>query len=101
MNAGSRGVLAIEALDPGRRRAQQFRPFADHHDGVEPDDRLEFDDVLAETILAGIHDLFEFRDDRVGEPLLIGNIPTDWPCIQSTSKLSAVSTAVRRSAPVP
>ena len=28
-------------------------------------DRLELDDVLAEAVFAGIHDLFQFRDDRL------------------------------------
>ena len=53
----------IEPLDPGRGRAQQRRFFADHEDGVEAADRSKIDDVLAETVLARIHDLFEFRDD--------------------------------------
>ena len=36
-----------------------------------------------------------------GVELWTGKIPTDWPRIQSSSKLRMVSTAVRRSTPLP
>src|SRR5258707_7805650 len=52
----------IEPLDPGRGGMKQSRLLAHHQDGVEATNRLKFDEVLAETVVAGIHDLFEFRD---------------------------------------
>src|SRR3984893_16787677 len=52
----------IQPLDPGRRGMQQSWLLAHHQDGVEPTNRLKFYKILAETIVAGIHDLFEFRD---------------------------------------
>src|SRR5260370_32889151 len=55
----------IEAFDPGRGGMQQCRLLADHQDGVQATNRLKFYEVLAETVVAGIHDLFELRDHGV------------------------------------
>ncbi|OIQ70273.1 hypothetical protein GALL_481140 [mine drainage metagenome] len=45
---------------------QQRRLLADHQDRVEAANCLELDHVLAETVLAGINDFFELRDDGFG-----------------------------------
>ena len=44
---------------------QQRGLATDHQDGVQPADRLELDHALAETALAGVHDLFQFGDQRL------------------------------------
>jgi hypothetical protein len=64
VNAGSSGVAIVEALDPGRGGPKQRRLSADDQNRIEPAHGLKFHDVLAETALAGIHDLLEFGDDR-------------------------------------
>src|ERR1700757_5178396 len=66
MNTGSRAVRTIETLDPGRSGLQQCRLFSDPHDRVEPGHRLKLDHILAQAILAGVHDLFELGDDGFG-----------------------------------
>lgn len=59
------GIGLIQPPDPGRGVVQQRGLAADHHDGVEPADDLEFDDAGAQAGVAGIHDLFQFGDDRL------------------------------------
>src|SRR5437588_12823313 len=63
-DAGALGVGAVEPLDPGRRGLQQGRLATNHQNGIEPADRLEFDDALTKAALAGIHDLFQLSNDR-------------------------------------
>src|SRR6185503_10566313 len=72
LDAIARSIGAIEPADPGRGDAQHRRLAADHHNGIKPADYLEFDDALAEAAFAGIHDLFEFGDDRLWRTV------TDW-----------------------
>ena len=64
LHAGAVG--GVEALDPSRRGAQQLRPRGDDHDGVLARDGLKLHQTLAEPGLAGVHDLFQFRDDGLG-----------------------------------
>ena len=66
LDAGAGDVGAVEPVDPGRGGAQQLRLARHHHDGVQPADRLELDHALAEPALAGIHDLLELGDERLG-----------------------------------
>ena len=42
---------------------EQGRLLADHQDRVEAANRLKPDHILAETVFAGIHNFFEFRDN--------------------------------------
>src|SRR5262249_42327551 len=65
-HAGGGGIGHIEPRDPGRRRAQHLGFARDDEDRVLPRDRLELDQVLAQAAFAGIQDLLELGDDRLG-----------------------------------
>src|SRR5437762_1297310 len=66
LNPCARGIGLVETRDPGCRRLQQRWLAGDHHDGVEPGDRLELHQALTQAALAGIHDALKLADHRLG-----------------------------------
>ena len=62
----ARGIGPVEPRDPGLGALEIFGLLADHENGIEPADRLELDHVLAEAAFAGIHDLLDLGDQRLG-----------------------------------
>ena len=65
LHARACGVGLVEAGDPGRGGLQQRRLRADHHDGIEPGDRLQLDQSLAHAAFAQVHDALEFAHHRL------------------------------------
>ena len=65
-------VGAVEPRNPQACTLEIFRLLADHEDRVEARDRLELDHILAHAAFGGIHDLVEFRDQRLGRGIAHG-----------------------------
>ncbi len=70
MHAGAAGVVGVEPLDPGLGGAQQVRLLGDDENAVHPRHRLELDVALAHAAFAGIENLLQLGDDRLGIAVL-------------------------------
>jgi len=101
LDSGARHRRIVEAIDPFRGGAQQFGLARRHEDGIRAGDGLQLDQMLAEAIFPESKIFSSSVIKGSGVELWTGKIPTDWPRIQSSSKLRMVSTAVRRSSPLP